>query len=74
MRKKLSHEPVPTAIPLSVTPKQLTRLSWPASIPEMIVRSEVGFIVKGGRGGRNHTCSLSFHRIPHITVEIIVTG
>uniref|UniRef100_A0A915HU35 Uncharacterized protein n=1 Tax=Romanomermis culicivorax TaxID=13658 RepID=A0A915HU35_ROMCU len=31
--KKLSHEPVATAIPSSVTPKQLTRLSWPASTP-----------------------------------------
>lgn len=34
MRKKLSQEPVPTAMPLSVTPKQLTLLSWPAKIPE----------------------------------------
>lgn len=27
IRKKLSHEPVATAIPSSVTPRQLTRLS-----------------------------------------------
>lgn len=31
--RKLSHDPVATAIPSSVTPKQLTRLSWPARTP-----------------------------------------
>lgn len=40
--KKLSQEPVATAIPSSVTPRQLTRLSWPASTPEMIGESGVG--------------------------------
>lgn len=31
--RKLSQLPVATAIPSSVTPKQLTRLSWPAKTP-----------------------------------------
>jgi len=31
--RKLSQEPVDTAMPSSVTPRQLTRLSWPASTP-----------------------------------------
>jgi len=31
--RKLSHDPVATAIPSSVTPRQLTLLSWPASTP-----------------------------------------
>lgn len=31
--RKLSQEPVHTAMPSSVTPRQLTRLSWPASTP-----------------------------------------
>lgn len=31
--RKLSQDPVATAIPSSVTPRQLTRLSWPASTP-----------------------------------------
>jgi len=33
IRRKLSQEPVATAMPSSVTPKQLTLLSWPASTP-----------------------------------------
>lgn len=31
--RKLSQDPVHTAMPSSVTPRQLTRLSWPASTP-----------------------------------------
>ena len=31
--RKLSQDPVATAVPSSVTPRQLTRLSWPASTP-----------------------------------------
>ena len=31
--RKLSQEPVDTAMPSSVTPRQLTRLSWPARTP-----------------------------------------
>lgn len=31
--RKLSHEPVATAIPSSVTPKHDTLLSWPANTP-----------------------------------------
>jgi hypothetical protein len=31
--RKLSQDPVHTAVPSSVTPRQLTRLSWPASTP-----------------------------------------
>ncbi len=31
--RKLSQEPVHTAMPSSETPRQLTRLSWPASTP-----------------------------------------
>ncbi len=34
--RKLSQDPVATAIPSSVTPRQLTRLSWPASTPEKV--------------------------------------
>lgn len=33
--RKLSHDPVATAMPSSVTPKQLTRLSWPARTPAL---------------------------------------
>jgi hypothetical protein len=32
--RKLSQDPVATAMPSSVTPKQLTRLSCPAKTPE----------------------------------------
>lgn len=31
--RKLSQDPVHTAMPSSVTPRQLTRLSWPARTP-----------------------------------------
>lgn len=37
--RKLSQDPVATAIPSSVTPRQLTRLSWPASTPEKVQSS-----------------------------------
>lgn len=32
--RKLSQEPVATAIPSAVTPRQLTLLSWPERMPE----------------------------------------
>lgn len=32
--RKLSQEPVATAIPSAVTPRQLTLLSWPERVPE----------------------------------------
>lgn len=40
--RKLSQEPVDTAMPSSVTPRQLTRLSCPASTP---VRETIWVIV-----------------------------
>merc|ERR1712168_1069740 len=38
--RKESQEPVETAIPSSVTPRQLTRLSWPARTPALSRRNE----------------------------------
>lgn len=46
--RKLSQEPVATAMPSAVTPRQLTLLSWPERIP--VVGKKRGQGVKGGLG------------------------
>ena len=44
--RKESQEPVETAIPSSVTPRQLTRLSWPARTPAIWNEDRVKILLK----------------------------
>jgi hypothetical protein len=68
--RKLSHDPVHTAIPSSVTPKQETRLSWPANTPSYIMCQFIWGIPYFFK----LTCSFLSHWIPNVTIEIIIAS
>lgn len=48
--RKLSQEPVATAMPSAVTPRQLTLLSWPERIPDRRGRRKISRRNGAGRG------------------------
>ena len=43
--RKLSQDPVHTAMPSSVTPRQLTRLSWPARTPRNTTKQSLIILI-----------------------------
>lgn len=51
--RKLSQEPVATAIPSAVTPRQLTLLSWPERMPE---GEREGSASSHADPGKRHAC------------------
>ena len=70
--RKLSQDPVQTAMPSSVTPRQLTRLSWPANTPEKIKKWIKIKPPAGGGGGGAVNSGVSLRGAQNSVVSCII--